>query len=144
MENYPKSFNPISAFGYAMEHYFDFDGRARREEFWMFALAIVVINAVLSLLTNLLGGGATIDILHPMDYFKNFGIMTIINSVVGLILLIPMLSAGARRMHDTDRSGFWVLINFVPVIGQIVYLLLACIDSTPGKNTYGDNPKGIE
>ena len=62
--------------------------------------------------------------------------------LVALGLFLPNLAVAIRRLHDTDRSGWWVLINIVPLIGFIVYLVFVCSDSTPGDNQYGPSPKG--
>lgn len=57
--------------------------------------------------------------------------------------LIPTIAVSVRRMHDIGKSGWWVLIAFVPLIGWIWYLILCCTDSQPGDNQYGPNPKNI-
>lgn len=101
----------------ALKKYADFSGRARRKEYWMFVLIYMVINIVLAVLG-----------------------LDIISMIVGLALLIPSISIGARRLHDTGRSGWWQLIYFVPLIGLIVMIVFLVQDSHDD-NDYGINPK---
>ena len=101
----------------ALKKYADFNGRARRKEYWMFVLIYMVINVILAVLG-----------------------MDIISMIVGLALLIPSISIGARRLHDTGRSGWWQLIYFVPLIGLIVMIVFLVQDSHDD-NDYGVNPK---
>mgnify|MGYP001474305728 CR=1 FL=1 len=103
--------------------YADFSGRARRTEYWMFILFSVIVSFVIELVDGLIGMGG---ILYPV-YF--------------LVSLIPSFSVIIRRLHDTGRSGWWWLIGFVPVIGMIAMLLFFVLDSEPGTNQYGENPK---
>ena len=64
-------------------------------------------------------------------------------SLYALVLLLPSLAVGARRLHDTGRSGWWLLIGLVPLIGSIVLIIFFVLDSQPGDNPYGPNPKGM-
>jgi uncharacterized membrane protein YhaH (DUF805 family) len=101
----------------ALKKYADFTGRARREEYWMFVLIYMIISIILTVLG-----------------------LTTISALVGLGLLIPNLSIGARRLHDTSRSGWWQLIAIIPVIGFIVLIIFLAQDSHDS-NDYGANPK---
>lgn len=65
-----------------------------------------------------------------------------IGLVASLVLLLPSLAVGVRRLHDTDRTGWWLLIGVVPIIGAIVLIVFFVLDSTPGANRFGPNPKG--
>ncbi len=105
------------------KNYINFEGRADRKEFWMFFLFNFVIGIVLSFL------GGMDNILGTL--------FTIIYVLYYLGILLPMLSIGARRLHDTDRSGWWWLINFLPIIGWIVLLVFWVLPSTPGQNRFG-------
>ncbi len=107
-----------------VKKYAVFDGRARRKEYWMFALFYILIYLGLMLVESLVGSP---------------GILVLIFS---LGLLVPSVGVTIRRLHDTSRSGWWVLIAFVPLVGGIVLLVFMCLDSTPGSNAYGPNPKG--
>ena len=105
-----------------MRKYADFSGRARRKEYWMFTL-IVAIG------TLLLGALGQVSMLFGFLYF-----------LAMLAVLVPGLSAGVRRLHDTGRSGWMLLLAFIPLLGLIVIYWLA-LDSQPGSNPYGPNPK---
>ncbi len=102
-----------------------FDGRARRTEYWMFTLFNVIIAVVLSLIDRVLFGSG-----HHFLY-----------GLYGLAVLVPSIAVSIRRLHDTGRSGWWLLLAFVPIAG-IVLLVFMCMDSQPGGNEYGANPKG--
>lgn len=99
-----------------------FEGRARRTEYWMFTLFNVIISVVLSVI----------------DSSLNLGFLGVIYS---LAVLLPGLAVSVRRLHDTGRSGWWLLIGLVPFIGAIVLLVFMLIDSEPRENQYGPNPK---
>jgi len=99
-----------------------FDGRARRTEYWMFTLFNVLIMIALFLVDKVIG--------HRILY-----------SLYSLAVLLPSIGVSIRRLHDTGRSGWWLLLAFVP-IANIVLLVFMCMDSQPGGNEYGANPKG--
>ncbi|MEO7259715.1 MAG: DUF805 domain-containing protein [Jatrophihabitantaceae bacterium] len=102
--------------------YATFSGRARRSEFWWFALFLVIVNIVLRILDR------------AMDN-------PVLGLIVGLALVLPSLAVTVRRLHDTGRSGWWILIGLIPLIGAIVLLVFECQDSQPGSNKYGPSPK---
>ena len=106
-----------------LRKYAEFSGRARRKEYWMFALVNFLIGLVLGSV-GLLGHG--------------LGALTWIYTAA---VFIPSFAVGFRRLHDTGRSGWWTLIVLVPLVGTIVYLVFLCLDSAPGDNQYGPNPK---
>ena len=103
--------------------YVTFSGRARRKEFWMFVLFNIIASCVASAIDKVLG-------------------TMMIGSLYSLAALLPGLAVCARRLHDTDRSGWWMLVGLIPVVGTIVLIVFACLDSTPGENRFGANPKG--
>lgn len=105
-----------------LKKYAVFDGRARRMEFWMFALFNFIIAVILVIIEGVLG---------------IFGL----SALYGLAVLLPCIGVSIRRLHDTDRSGWWLLIGFVPAIGAIVLLVFYLLDGTPGDNRFGSNPK---
>jgi uncharacterized membrane protein YhaH (DUF805 family) len=111
-----------------LKKYAVFSGRARRKEYWMFVLISTIISIVLSALDAALGltrmGG-----VGPLD------------GIYSLAVLIPSIAVSIRRLHDTNRSGWWLLINMIPVIGWIIYFVFLVSDSDPGTNEYGPNPK---
>ena len=111
----------------ALRRYAEFSGRSRRKEYWFFLLFNILISFALGLVDSLLGlGGA------------DFGVLS---GLYGLAVLIPGIAVSVRRLHDTGRSGWWLLIGLIPVIGAIVLLVFLVQDSEPGANQYGANPK---
>lgn len=106
-----------------MSKYVDFKGRARRSEYWNFALFGIILGVLLVILNILL--------LVPLP-------LPLIGSIA---LFLPSLSSTVRRLHDTSKSGLFVLIGLIPVIGTIILIILLCVDSDPGENAYGPNPK---
>lgn len=106
-----------------LKNYVGFDGRAHRTEFWMFALIHFIVYVVLTVIENVIG------------------LPGVLSGLYWLGTLLPALAVTARRLHDTDRTGLWILIGFIPFIGGIVLLIFCCLDSTPGDNQYGPNPK---
>ena len=70
-------------------------------------------------------------------------LMLLVGVVAVLAFFIPSLAVTVRRLHDTDKSGWWYLISFIPFVGGIILFIFMCINSTPGSNQYGDNPKGL-
>ena len=109
------------------DNYVNFMGRARRQEYWMFAF----INLIIMLILN------TIDrVVFSSD-------MPLLSSIYGLAILLPGIAVAARRLHDTDKSAWWLLLAFIPIIGVIVLIVMMCFNSTPGENRFGPNPKHI-
>jgi uncharacterized membrane protein YhaH (DUF805 family) len=106
-----------------LKKYAVFTGRARRKEFWMFYLFYFIIVVVLCVIEMTLG------------------IPYILSGLYSLAVLIPSIAVTVRRLHDTGRSGWWWWILLVPIIGPIVLLVFMVLDSQPGDNEYGPNPK---
>lgn len=98
--------------------YATFTGRARRSEFWYWYLFTFIVGCVL-------------------------GWIPVLGWLVSIALIIPNLAVGARRLHDTNRSGWWLLLNLIPLVGAIILIIWWVQDSVPGANEYGDNPKGL-
>ena len=113
----------------AIKKYAVFSGRARRKEYWYFVLINILISIGLSLIDGIFG---------TVNAETGYGLM---GSIYSLAILIPSLAVLVRRLHDTSRSAWWVLIGLIPVIGWIVLLVFAVQDSYPGQNQYGANPK---
>lgn len=113
---------------HVLKNYAVFSGRARRAEYWWFFLFNLLASIVLSIIDNVTG----------LISAGGFGIL---GTIYALAVLIPGLAVLVRRLHDTNRSGWWVLIAFVPLIGAIVLLVFAVLDSQPETNQYGPNPK---
>ena len=110
------SVNPSMGFGKTLGHFFshyaDFSGRARRCEYWY----MVLWNMI-------------------------FGIVPVVNILWWLATLIPFLALAVRRLHDVGRSGAWILINLIPVVGPVLMLIWLLTDSEPGANRWGNSPK---
>ena len=115
-----------------LKKYAVFDGRARRQEYWMFILFNIIITAVLALIDSLIG-----TVIRQ----AGFGLL---QGLYDLAVLIPSIALTVRRLHDTGRTGWWILIVLIPVIGGIVLLIFMLLDSEPGENQYGPNPKTQE
>jgi uncharacterized membrane protein YhaH (DUF805 family) len=107
-----------------LKKYAVFNGRARRKEYWYFILFNTIINIVLSTIDSFTSG------------------MGLLAGIYSLAVLIPGIAVSVRRLHDTDRSGWWVLMGLVPIVGWIVLIIFMVQDGKPGENQYGSNPKG--
>jgi uncharacterized membrane protein YhaH (DUF805 family) len=112
-----------------LKKYADFSGRARRMEYWVFSLINLLIICVLVFLDAMLGFEVGEDQIG------------LLSAIYVLAVLLPSLAVSVRRLHDTDRSGWWLLIGILPLIGDIVLLIFFVLDSTPGDNRFGPNPK---
>ncbi len=106
-----------------LRKYAEFSGRARRKEYWFFVLFNIIISFVLGFVDGFAGLGG------------------VLGGIYALAVLIPSIAVGVRRLHDTGRSGWWLLIGLVPIIGVIVLIVFMVGDSESGSNQYGPNPK---
>jgi uncharacterized membrane protein YhaH (DUF805 family) len=109
----------------ALKKYVDFNGRARRQAYWMYFLFNVIILVVLAIVSGIIG-------------------TMILYYLYGLAIFLPSHAVGVRRLHDTGRSGWFILLELIPLVGSIVLLVFLCSDSQPGHNQYGPNPKEIQ
>ena len=119
-----------------LKQYADFKGRARRKEYWMFYLMHIIVVGVLCFLLIFMSDG-----LDSAEEPSGLGL-----TVLGLYILatlIPTIAVTVRRLHDTNRSGWWYLITIIPYIGKFVLLIFTCMESYNGMNQWGENPKGI-
>ena len=114
-----------------VKNYVGFSGRARRKEYWMFILFNLIFCIVAVILDNILGTA-----IKGIGY----GLFYILYT---LAVLLPGLAAAVRRLHDIGKSGWMILISIVPLIGWIWILVLLVLDSNPGDNKYGPNPKEV-
>lgn len=108
-----------------LKKYAVFSGRARRQEYWMFTLISTVISIVLAIADAVFGTGSLIGTVYVVAVF------------------LPSLAATVRRLHDTDRSAWWILFGLIPVVGWIVLLVFTCLDTKPEHNKYGPSPKHV-
>lgn len=129
-----------------LKRYAEFSGRSRRKEYWMFFLLHLIVLFAIGIF------GAILGTFSPEAFTPEGigGISTggiILFSLFGLYALaifIPSLAVQVRRLHDTERSGWWVLLGIIPIvnyIGFIVLLVFYCLEGTKGKNRFGDDPK---
>jgi uncharacterized membrane protein YhaH (DUF805 family) len=113
-----------------LRQYAEFTGRARRTEFWMFTLFSAIISLVLGLLDSLLG---TVFVEGTMSGW--------LGMIYTLAVLLPSLGVSIRRLHDTGRSGWWLLIGLVPFAGAIVLIVFWALPGDAGPNAHGPDPK---
>ncbi|XXM72149.1 DUF805 domain-containing protein [Lysinibacillus sphaericus] len=106
-----------------IKNYVNFGGRARRKEYWMFYL----VNFLISM------GIFVIQMAAGIDGW--------LNGLYSLFILLPSLAVTFRRLHDTGRSGWWILISLIPVVGWIVILVFMCLEGESQSNKWGPNPK---
>ncbi|MEC0231046.1 DUF805 domain-containing protein [Paenibacillus alba] len=106
-----------------LKNYVGFSGRARRKEYWMFLLFNAIAAVILAILESITG------------------LKSVLTLIYSLAVLLPSLAVTFRRLHDTGRSAWWVLISFIPLIGSIILIVFNCQDSQPNENKYGPNPK---
>lgn len=114
-----------------LKKYAVFSGRARRKEYWLFVLFNLIFALVLGFIDGLAGLADSESGYGPLGAFYT------------LAVLVPGTAVGVRRLHDTDRSGWWLLIALLPLIGAIVLLVFLTSDSKAGSNRYGSNPKEV-
>ncbi|MDN7244536.1 DUF805 domain-containing protein [Planococcus shenhongbingii] len=107
---------------------FIFSGRSRRREYWMFVLFSAIFNIVLSI----------VDAIAGLNIAEDMGLLS---GLFSLLIIIPSLSVTIRRLHDIGKSGWWILIALIPIIGWIVLFIFSLLDSQPGSNAYGPSPK---
>jgi uncharacterized membrane protein YhaH (DUF805 family) len=111
--------------------YATFAGRARRQEYWYYVLFYVLAIVALAIIDGITG-----------TFSEEAGI-GLLSGLFVLATIVPTIAVTVRRLHDTDRSGWWVLLEFVPIIGGLVLLVFTLLDSQPGANRFGANPKDV-
>ena len=121
------------------ENYVNFNGRARRKEFWMFQLFLIIIATICIVLDNILGTVLTVD-AGPVG----LGLIVLpygwLYFLCGIFHFLPALSVLVRRLHDVGKSGWWYFIGLIPIVNfWLLYIL--CKDGDNAENSYGNNPK---
>ncbi len=110
-----------------LRNYVGFGGRARRKEYWMFILINLIVAIGIGVVEGVVGladaGYGPVSLLYMLG------------------VLLPSVAVAFRRLHDIEKSGWWVLINFIPLLGWLVFLYFMVKDGDPGENQYGANPK---
>ena len=104
-------------------NYANFNGRARRSEYWWFLLVVNVLFAALAFVALLVSE-----------------VLIVILAIFALAVILPALAVTVRRLHDTNRSGWWILVNLIPYVGGLVLLVLCAFAGTSGPNRYGPDP----
>lgn len=108
-----------------LKKYVEFSGRTRRKEYWMFFLFNFIVAFLLIFVEGLMGGPG------------------IVYGLYSLAVLLPSLAVGVRRLHDTGKTGWWMLIGLIPIIGAIVLLIFFVQDGNEADNKWGANPKTV-
>jgi uncharacterized membrane protein YhaH (DUF805 family) len=114
----------VDAIKSGFNNYVNFQGRARRSEYWFWFLFTFLLSIVASIIDGVLG-------------------IYLLAGLAMLATILPSIAVGVRRLHDTGRSGFWLFIALIPLVGAIVLIIFYVSDSQPGANQYGPNPKGL-
>jgi uncharacterized membrane protein YhaH (DUF805 family) len=121
----------------ALRHYADFSGRARRKEYWMFVLFMVIFYFAWGFLL-----WGTFFIAHnDVNFDDIIRLSVIIPFTYSIMMMLPSMAVAVRRLHDVGKSGWMLLLGLIPIVGAIWLLVLMCTDSQQGKNQYGANPK---
>jgi uncharacterized membrane protein YhaH (DUF805 family) len=120
--------------------YFDFTGRSRRKEYWLFVLFYVLVSIVISAIFGT-------PSYERYDYYVGFATRVssagnLVQDAFWLFSIIPGLAVSVRRLHDQDRSGWLLLLALIPFFGWFVLLVLMCLHGTRGRNRFGADPKG--
>ncbi|QJB68663.1 DUF805 domain-containing protein [Parasphingorhabdus halotolerans] len=125
-----------------LRRYAEFSGRSQRKEYWMFVLFQVIVFIALGLLAVMFGGFG--DPTTGEEISAGAMVFIVILGLFALAMFIPNLAVQVRRLHDTDKSGWWILIGLIPIvnyIGSIVLLVFFCLEGTKGDNKFGTDPK---
>lgn len=139
-----ETFNLITAYKSMFKKYAQFNGRSRRSEYWLASVMnfiivmafylIMFIPMMIDITSNGEPSGLTAGIM---------GIFGLLIFAYAIAILVPSLAMSVRRLHDTGRSGWFLLLNLIPYIGGIIIFVFSVLDSQPGANQYGPNPKGL-
>ncbi|MDE6392604.1 MAG: DUF805 domain-containing protein [Muribaculaceae bacterium] len=112
------------------QNYCNFSGRASRSDYWWYVLFTMILGVVIGFVLGIFGAGPTT--------------VSVIQSLVSLALLLPGLGLSVRRLHDISKSGWWIFISLVPLIGAILLIVWFCKPSDPGMNQYGPEPNMVD
>lgn len=122
------------------QKYAQFEGRSTRSEFWYFFLVYFLLSVVLGLV-------GTLSVIMAFDRGGSSSMAWLclgILFLLMLVLLVPYVAVSIRRLHDSGKSGWWFMLNFVPYIGFLFFVVLMCLDSEAGTNEYGPNPFNLD
>jgi uncharacterized membrane protein YhaH (DUF805 family) len=122
--------SPFDYMKLPLQRYADFSGRSRRMEYWMFVVLNIGVSIVASILDKILGmGGMVAGVYGPLQL------------IAMLALLVPGIAVAVRRLHDQDKSGWFLLLAFIPILGGLALLVFMFLEGTRGDNKYGPDPK---
>lgn len=113
----------------AFKKYATFSGRARRKEYWYFVLFNLISLIIINFIDIMIG---------TFDAAAGIGLL---GGLYAVLAFLPTLSVAVRRLHDTGRTGWWLLLYLIPLVGAIVIFVFLVLDSEPNENKYGNNPK---
>ncbi len=139
-----ESFDLITAYKSMFKKYAQFSGRSRRSEYWLASIVNCIIVMVMYMVIYI---PIIVDAVNnrtpstlTIILFLTVGLLWLIYTCV---TLVPSLALSTRRLHDTGRSGWFLLLNLIPYVGSIIIFVFTVLDSQPGENKYGTNPKGF-
>ncbi len=153
-----EDFNLFTAYGSMFKKFAKFSGRSRRKEYWLANIMNAIIMMIFSIVFNILAAPYVEPLMRNLYYIADgyslddivfpapslvLIIMSVIYLVYSLILIIPSLALLVRRFHDTGKSGAAIFLWLIPFIGGLIVFIFTVMDSTPGPNKYGPNPKGV-
>ena len=113
-----------------LRRYTDFQGRSRRKEYWMFLLGVIIAVLLLSLIEGALGLSVMVG-----------GVSGPLTVLFFLAIIVPSIAVQVRRFHDQDKSGWFVLLSLIPIIGGLIVLVFMLLEGTRGPNRFGPDPK---
>lgn len=113
-----------------LRRYADFSGRSRRKEYWMFVLGVIIVAVVLGFIEGILGLSGMVG-----------GVYGPLTLLLVLAIIVPSIAVQVRRFHDQDKSGWFVLLAFIPILGGLIVLVFMCLEGTKGPNRFGPDPK---
>lgn len=125
--------NFTDAVKYCFQNYVTFSGRARRSQYWFF----VLFNLIGSIVFGVIDGALFTSVDHATGVVTNAGVL---GTIFSLVIFLPALSVAVRRLHDLEKSGWWVLINFIPLVGWVIFIVWAATKGTVGDNRFGADP----
>ena len=123
-----------------LRKYADFNGRARRSEYWLFALFVALVQISAGILTWFFGG----DLGEDAFATPASAVIALLYFGFCLYIFIPSLAVSFRRLHDSGRTAWWLLLGLIPILGHLVLLIFMILNGTPGENRFGPDPKAVE
>jgi uncharacterized membrane protein YhaH (DUF805 family) len=141
-----EDFNLFTAYGSMLKKYAKFSGRSRRKEYWLAGIMNAIIMMILNIAISILAGPSLTEMVlyeRVPEFSLPVIILGIVYLVYTLVMIIPSLAILVRRFHDTGKSGAAILLYLIPFVGGLIVFIFTVLDSTPGPNQYGPNPKGV-